>query len=312
VKCHIPTSFPQRLQPCQKLSQNFEILKQVKINIPLLDVIKQILSYAKFLKELCTVKRKLHVQKRAFLCEQVSVILQHKTPPKYKDPSCPKISCVIGDFRIEQALLDLGIGMNLLPFLVYEQLGPGELKPTSITLQFADRFVRIPGGVVEDVLVQVDKFYFPIDFIVFDTHPISNVGIQIPIILGRPFLATSNALINCRGGVMKLSFSNMTLEVNIFNICHQSRDDEEIHEVYLIETFVQDEFNVSCFFDPLEACLDNFCDFGNYENYQVAYIYSLLESSQVLEANAWRPKFEELPPCSMIPKPSSMQAPKLK
>jgi hypothetical protein len=259
VKCPITAPFPQRLQPWKKLSQNFEnfeILKQVKINIPLLDAIKQIPSYAKFLKDSCTVKHKLHVQKRAFLCEQVSAILRHKTPSKYKDPGFPTISCVIGDFRIEQALFDLGASVNLLPFSVYEQLGLDELKPTSITLQLVDRSMRIPRRVVEDVLVQIHKFYFPVDFIVLDTNLISNVDIQISIILGHHFLATSNALIKCRSDVMKLSFGNMTLEVNIFNICHQPRDDEEIHEVNLIETLVLDQFNVSCFSDPLEACLD--------------------------------------------------------
>jgi hypothetical protein len=98
--------------------------------------------------------------------------------------------------------------------------------------------VKTPKGIVEDVLVQIDKFYFPVDFIVLDTHPVSNVDIQIPIILGRPFLATSNALINCRNGVMKLFFGNMTLEVNIFNICKQPGNDDGFHEVNLIETLV--------------------------------------------------------------------------
>ena len=102
-------------------------------------------------------------------------------------------------------MLDLGASVNLLPFSVYEQLGLGELKETSIVLQLTDRSVKVPRGVVEDVLVQVDKFYFPVDFIVLDTQPVVNAHAQIPIILGRPFLATSNALINCRNGVLKLS-----------------------------------------------------------------------------------------------------------
>jgi hypothetical protein len=314
VRCPIPAPFPQRLQPPQKLSQNseiFEIFKQVKINIPLLDAIKQIPSYAKFLKDLCTVKRKLNVQKKAFLCEQVSTIIQHNTPPKYKDPSCPTISCVIGNFKIEKALLDLGASVNLLPYSMYEQLGLGELKPTGIILQLADRSVKTPRGIVEDVLVQIDKFYFSVDFIVLDTHPVSNVGIQIPIILGRPFLATSNTLINCRNGVMKLSFGNMTLELNIFNICKQPGDDDGFHEVNLIETLVQNQFNLTCFSDPLESCLVNSLDFDDDKDSEVAHICSVLNSSQVLEVNAWRPKFEELPPCNIMPVPSRVEAPKL-
>ena len=74
----------------------------------MLNVIKQVSSYAKFLKDLCIVKRKLNVKKKAFLAEQVSAILQNNNAVKYKDPGCPTISCIIGDHKIEQALLDLG------------------------------------------------------------------------------------------------------------------------------------------------------------------------------------------------------------
>jgi hypothetical protein len=76
--------------------------------------------------------------------------------------------------------------------------------------------VKVLRGIIEDVLIKVDKFYYPVDFIVLDTEPVLNVEIQIPVILWRPFLATTNALINCRTGVTKLSFGNMTVELNIF------------------------------------------------------------------------------------------------
>ncbi|XP_073317252.1 uncharacterized protein [Primulina huaijiensis] len=158
-----PPPFPHALTNHKKQKNDsdiYEVFKQVKINIPLLDAIKQVPSYAKFLKDLCTVKRKLHVKKKAFLAEQVSSILQNNSSLKYKDPGCPTISCIIGENKIKKALLDLGASVNLLPYSVYEKLN-----------------------------------------------------------LGRPFLATSNALINCRNGIMKLSFGNMTLELNVFNLC---------------------------------------------------------------------------------------------
>ena len=106
--------------------------------------------------------------------------------------------------------------MNLVPYSVYMQLGLGALKPTTITLSLADRSVKIPKGIVEDVLVKIDKFYYPVDFVVLDTEPSSNEPNHVPIILGRPFLTTANATINCRNGVMQLTFGNMTLELNIF------------------------------------------------------------------------------------------------
>jgi hypothetical protein len=93
--------------------------------------------------------------------------------------------------------------------------------------------MKIPRGVVEDVLIKVDKFYFPLDFIVLDTQPVKNSDIQIPIILGHHFLATTNALINCRTGVIKISFGNVCM---IDNLVH--------------ETFIQSSIE-----DPLEACL---------------------------------------------------------
>jgi len=142
---------------------------------------------------------------------------------------------MIGLSRIERALLDLGASVNLLTYSVYLQLWLGELKPTSMTIQLADRSVKRPRGIIEDVLVKVDKFYFLVDFVVLDTEPVQNVGIQIPVILGQPFLATANALINCRIGIMKISFGNMTVELNIFDISNQPLEYDDVENVCLIK-----------------------------------------------------------------------------
>ena len=179
--------YPERLQAPRsggKLEDILEVFKQVQINISFLDAIQQLPSYAKFLKDLVTVKRKTNVPKKAFMTEQVSAILQCKLPFKYKDPGCPTITCMIRASQIERALLDLGASVNLLPYSVYLQLGLGELKPTSMTLQLADRSVKIPRGIVEDVLIKVEKFYFPVDFIMLDTEPVQVIESEIPVILG--------------------------------------------------------------------------------------------------------------------------------
>ncbi|RVW69407.1 hypothetical protein CK203_061797 [Vitis vinifera] len=151
-------------QGIRNASEILEVLRQVKVNIPLLDMIKQVPTYAKFLKDLCTIKRGLNVNKKAFLTEQ---------------------------------------RVNLLPYSVYKQLGLGELKPTSITLSLADRSVKIQGD------------------------PTVKEANSVPIILGRPFLATSNAIINCRNGLMQLTFGNMTLELNIFYMSKKKITPEE-------------------------------------------------------------------------------------
>ena len=189
-------------------------------------MIKQVPTYAKFLKDLCTVKKGLGINKKAFLTEQVSSIIQCKTLLKYKDPRSPTISVNIGGTYIDKALLDLGASVNLLAYLMYNQL-VGELKPTNITLSLVDRLVKIPKGIVEDVLVKVDTFYYLVDFVVLDTEPMAESTHQVPIILGRPFLATSNAIINCRNGVMQLTFSNMTLELNIFHLSNKDKPPED-------------------------------------------------------------------------------------
>jgi uncharacterized coiled-coil protein SlyX len=183
----------------EKIQAMMKVFKQVKINIPLLDAIQQVPAYAKFLKDLCTQKRKSrnHIPKKALLTEHVSSLIQHNTLPKFKDPGAPTISCIIGHKEIDKALLDLGAGVNLLSYLVYQQLGLGELKPTTVILQLVDRFIKKSKGIIKDVIIKVDKFFFPVDFIFLDTKPVPHPERLIPVILRRPFLATTNACINC-------------------------------------------------------------------------------------------------------------------
>ena len=114
-----------------------------------------------------------------------------------------------------------------------------------MVLQLANRSIRTPKGVVEDVLLQIDKFYYPVDFLILDTQSVVKTESKIPLILGRPFLATANALINCRNGLMKLSFRNMTLEVNIFHVEKQPRDDDECQGTYMLEAILPE-------IDPLQ------------------------------------------------------------
>ena len=101
--------------------------------------------------------------------------------------------------------------------------------------RITDRSVKIPKGIVEDVLVKVDKFYYPVDFVVLDTEQIASEPNHVPIILGKPFLATSNAIINCRNGAIQLTFGNMTLELNIFQHKQVEDDNQGVDEVFSID-----------------------------------------------------------------------------
>ena len=97
----------------------------------------------KFLKDMCTKKRKTNVPKKVFLATNISEILSGPVLVKYKDPGCPTISCTKRQIEISRALLDLGASINLLPLSVYQQLGLGELSPTRVTIQLVDRSMKI-------------------------------------------------------------------------------------------------------------------------------------------------------------------------
>lgn len=253
--------FPQALKPTLKATgQHNEILehlKHVKINLPILHVITQVPTYAKVLKDLYTIKRKHHVKKIAFLTEYVSSVIQQRTPPKYKDPGCPTIYYIIRNHEVAQALLDLGASVNLMSYAIYSLLGLGKIKPTSVVLQLVDRSTVRPRGVVEDLLVQINKFYYPVDFLVLDLKADVKVDSKISIILGRPFLATANTLTNYKNGLMKLSFGNMTLEVNIFHITKQPQEDDEYHQTFMIDALTQEETPATIDFDHLNSFLLN-------------------------------------------------------
>ncbi|CAL8112412.1 unnamed protein product [Prunus armeniaca] len=155
--------FPSRLSKSKKdqsLDEIMETFKKVQINIPLLNVIAQIPKYAKFLKDLCTNKRRFKEHEQVALSEEVSAVLQRKLPPKLKDP--------VSFSKFPKALLDLGASINLMPYHVYEKLNLGELQATIVSIQLADRTIRYPKGILEDVLVNVEGLILPVDFLVLE------------------------------------------------------------------------------------------------------------------------------------------------
>ncbi|XP_026396724.1 uncharacterized protein LOC113291403 [Papaver somniferum] len=180
-------------------NEMLEMFKRVNINIPFLEAIKQIPAYAKFLKDLCTQKRKLNVHKRAFLDKQ---------------------------------------------------LGLRELKPTPITLQLADRSVKVPRGVVEDVLIKVDN-----------QHPMN-------------------------------------------------LDNNDVYEINMIESLVQDSLSNTLSVDPLQACMENF-NLDLYDAEYICEVHSLLESVPHTDITKWQTKVEPLPPSDSKSVPSLVEPPKL-
>ncbi|XP_027182216.1 uncharacterized protein LOC113780634 [Coffea eugenioides] len=166
-----PPPFPSRLEKPKKQDKEKEILevfRKVEINIPLLDAIKQVPKYAKFLRDLCVNRRRLRGDERVIVGENVSAVLQRKLPPKCGDPGMFTIPCRIGNTVIRRAMLDLGASINVMPKSIYVSLKLGPLKETGIIIQLADRTNAYPDGLIEDVLVKVNDLVFPTDFYVFD------------------------------------------------------------------------------------------------------------------------------------------------
>ena len=139
-----------------------------------------------------------------------SVVIQKILPPKHKDPESVTIPCSIGEATMRKALIDLGDSINLMPLCMCRRLGDLEIMPTKMTLQLADRSITRPYGVIEDVLVRVKHFIFPIDFVVMDICE----DTDIPIILGRPFMLTTSCIVDM--GRKKHDFEDPKIDFDLF------------------------------------------------------------------------------------------------
>ncbi|XP_027067872.1 uncharacterized protein [Coffea arabica] len=212
-----PVPFPQRLKPSRN-DKEFEkfvnIFKQLHINISFVNAILQIPSYAKFFKEIMTKKRKLVDSETIALTEECSVIIQNKLLPKLKDPGSFTVPCTIGNVEFSKALYDLGASVSLIPLPVARQLGLKELKRTNISLQLADRSIRHPMGILENVLTKVQKFIIPVDFVVLDMEE----DVNVPIILDRPFLATAGTIIDIKRGKFKFQIGEEELKFDLSKV----------------------------------------------------------------------------------------------
>ncbi|XP_075473337.1 uncharacterized protein LOC142504344 [Primulina tabacum] len=185
------------------------------------------------------------------LTENCSALVQNKIPPKLKDPGSFSIPCIIGDVVFHKALCDLGASINIMPLSVFKKLGLGEPKPTRMSLPLADRSVKYPRGVIEDVLMKVDKFIFPTDFVVLNMEE----DMEMHLILGRPFLATGKALIDVQEGKLRLRVGEEEITFDVLNELKHTLHSDSCYRIdafdSLVSNYVQDALR-----DPLEATLN--------------------------------------------------------
>ncbi len=210
-----PLPFPQRYAKAKfdaKFGKFFNMLKQLNVNVPFLDALSQMPLYAKFLKEILSKKRKIDEIEEVALTEECSSVVLNKLTPKLKDPGSFSIPCGLGSLTVDRALCDVGSSVSLMPYSLYERLNLGELRPTTMSLQMADRSIKYPKGILEDFPLKVGDCYVPIDFVILDMPEDS----RTQIILGRPFLATVGCVIDVQCGKMKFRIGEHELEFDLF------------------------------------------------------------------------------------------------
>ncbi|XP_069144514.1 uncharacterized protein [Solanum lycopersicum] len=151
----------------------------------------------KFMKELVTKKRSVNFNDDDRL-HHCSAIATRSLVQKKEDLRALTIPCTIKSLHFAKALFDLGSSIDIMPLTIYKKLGLGDSKPTAMRLLMADWTMKRPIGILHDVLVKVESFIFPADFVILDCE----VDFEVPIILWRPFLATGRALVDMEKGNM--------------------------------------------------------------------------------------------------------------
>ncbi|XP_075076309.1 uncharacterized protein LOC107809375 [Nicotiana tabacum] len=189
------------------------------------NALEQMPGYAKFMKNLVTKKRSIDCE-TIKMTRQVSAIV-HSMAPKLEYPDAFTIPCTIGSADFAKALCDLGASNNLMPYFVFRTLGIGQPRATSITLQMADRKMKRPFGIINDVLVRIDKFILPANFVILDCE----VDYEVSLILGRPFLETRNALVDVEAGELTFRVRD---ENGVFHVCKSMRQLNSTEVCFLV------------------------------------------------------------------------------
>ncbi|XP_047259861.1 uncharacterized protein LOC124892682 [Capsicum annuum] len=187
-------SFPQRLKKKTdetKFSKFMSMLKQLTMNVPFVEALEKMLGYSKFMKDLLKNKRAVRYELVENL-HHCNVVSTRSLVQKKANLGAFTIPCTIGSFYIAKALCDLMASINLMPLVMYGMLGLRDLTPINMRLVMADRSVNWPIGILHDVLVNVADFTLPPDFVVLNC----DVDFEVPIILGRPFLATRRVIVD--------------------------------------------------------------------------------------------------------------------
>ncbi|XP_039682975.1 uncharacterized protein [Medicago truncatula] len=212
-----------------------DIFKRLEIKLPFSEALEQLPTYAKFLKEILSKKRRYKDDETIQLDANCSAIIQRHLPKKEKNPGRVTLPVAIGNVNVGKDLIDLGSNINLISYSVVKRVGGLEMKLTRMTLQLADKSVARPMGIAEDVLVKVDKFVFPVDFVVMDIEEED----EMPLILGRTFMLAARMMIDYDDGLMKVRLDDEEINSNLHSAMKHSKDKgacfkvDAMHEVIM-------------------------------------------------------------------------------
>ncbi|XP_019447331.1 PREDICTED: uncharacterized protein LOC109350560 [Lupinus angustifolius] len=207
-----------------------ELFKSFQINIPFSEALEQMLAYSKFMKKLLSKNRSYQDAEAIHLNASCSAILQTNIPRKQKDPGSVTISVTIGKVNVGKTLVDLGVSVSLMPLSLLRRIGGVQLKPTRMSLQLVDRSIKYQG-VVEDILVKVDKFLIPLDFTVFDISE----DVEIPLIFEGPFMRTTKMEIDMENGKLKVRVDNEEIQFDIFEAIYHPKDKGQCFQLDVLD-----------------------------------------------------------------------------
>ena len=228
------------------------------MNILLLEAIKQILKFAKFLKELYTNKGRLKRNERVNLSQNVSTLIQHM-PKKCKDLGMFTIPCIICNYKFDDTILDLGASINVMPVSIYNSLGIGPLCATGVVIQLTNRSNTYLAWLIEDVLARVNELTFFADYYILEMEEESPSS-KLPIILGSHFLKIARTKLDVHAGTLSMEFRDNIVHFNIFDAMKHPVEEHLVLRIDVMSDLVDDVYDDLKAAYPKIACLDDSFD----------------------------------------------------
>jgi len=279
---------PSRKDRDKQFARFMDVLKRLQINIPFTEALEQMSTYARFTKELLTKKRKIPDQETVELEAGCSAIIQKSLPQKSRDPGSFTLPITIGNLTVGRALLDHGASINLIPLFMLKKIGEVEVRPTRMTLQLADRSIKHPNGIVENMIVKVDKFLFPVDFVVMDIEK----DAEVPLILGRPFMKTAKIIIDVDKGKLKVCVQDEEVSFDVFEAMKYLSGVRECFRVDVLDEICTEQQTRLCTSEPLmKALINNLEELNEWEEEEVKECWEELgKAKEIPESSAQKPE----------------------